>query len=222
MIPPPARIRLRGRLQDPAEELANSITHGVGLGLSIIGLVVLIIVAALQGTAWHIAGCTVFGLSLVALYTASTLYHTVTDPQTKKFLRLVDHIGIYLLIAGTYTPFTLTLLRGGLGWTLFGIVWGMAVFGIAFKWFFRHKFPKLSLMLYLAMGWVIVIAAKEILTVFPVGALVLTALGGLFYSAGTYFYVQDFKRYFHTIWHGFVLAGSSCHFTAILIYCVNG
>ncbi len=203
------------------EELANCITHGVGLILSVAGLAGLIAVAALQGTAWHIVGCTVYGTSLVLVYMASTLYHSATMPRTKRMLRTMDHVAIYLLIAGTYTPFTLINLRGPWGWTLFGIVWALAVMGIAFKFTFGHRHDRFSLAVYLIMGWVCLIAAKPIVQVVPSGALLLLLGGGLAYTAGTVFYANDKSfRYFHAIWHVFVLVGSLLHFCAVLFYVV--
>ena len=202
------------------DEIANGVTHGIGLGLSIAGLVGLIVLTSLHGSIWHIVGCTVYGASLVVLYTASTLYHAVQHIRAKQILRLVDHIAIYLLIAGTYTPFTLVNLRGPWGWTLFGIVWGLAALGAVFKLVYGHGLPWLSLTLYLAMGWVAVIAARPLFDAVPTGCLLWLLGGGLAYTVGTVFYAWDSIRYFHAVWHLFVLAGSALHYCAVIYYVV--
>ncbi|OHB79546.1 MAG: hemolysin III [Planctomycetes bacterium RBG_16_64_10] len=208
-------------LKTVEEELANSVTHGIGLLLSLIGLVGLLILASLHGTAWHVVGCAVFGTSLVLLYLASTLYHAVRSPRLKRILRHLDHVSIYLLIAGTYTPFTLITLRGPWGWTLFGIVWSLALFGIIFKFVFGHRHERWSLGVYLAMGWICVIAAKPIVELVPAGALGLLVAGGLAYTVGTIFWAADKRvKYFHTVWHGFVILGSALHFCAVMLYVV--
>jgi hemolysin III len=201
-----------------AEEFANSVTHGVGLGLSLAGLVVLVILAALRGTAWHVVSCAIYGSTLVILYAASTLYHSVQSPRAKRVLRIIDHGAIYLLIAGTYTPFTLVNLRGGLGWTLFGVVWGLAALGIAFKVFHVDRFPIASTLVYLSMGWLVVIAWKPVVTLIPVGGIALIAAGGAAYTLGVFFFASERIRYNHAIWHMFVLAGSIFHYVAVLLY----
>ena len=200
------------------EELINSITHGVGLALSVAGLVVLVTLAALKGTAWHIVGCSVYGATLVLLYSASTLYHSMRSPRLKRFFRIIDHASIYLLIAGTYTPFTLVNLRGGWGWTLFGLVWGLAALGILFKIFFVGRFPIASTAVYLLMGWLVVIAIKPLLTLVPSGGLLWLLAGGLAYSAGVVFFAWEKMPYNHAVWHVFVLTGSICHYFAVLFY----
>ncbi len=200
------------------EEFANSVTHGVGLGLSLAGLVVLIILTALRGTAWHVVSCSIYGSTLVILYAASTLYHSIQSPRAKRVLRIIDHGAIYLLIAGTYTPFTLVNLRGGLGWTLFGVVWGLAALGIVFKIFHVDRFPIASTLVYLSMGWLVVIAWKPMVALIPVGGIALIAAGGLAYTLGVVFFAAKRIPYSHAIWHLFVLAGSIFHYVAVLLY----
>lgn len=203
------------------EEIANALTHGLGLILAISGLTAMVVLATLRGDAWHIVSCSVYGATLVMLYGASTCYHAFQAPRLKEILRVVDHSCIYLLIAGTYTPFTLTYLRGGWGWTLFGIIWGLALIGLFYKIFFINRSQAVSLALYLVMGWLILIAAKPAIERVPIPCLVLMALGGLFYTAGVYFYAKDKKvPYYHTVWHLFVLAGSACHYFAITLYVI--
>jgi hemolysin III len=200
------------------EEFANSVTHGVGLGLSLAGLVALIILTAMRGTAWHVVSCTIYGSTLVILYAASTLYHSIQSARAKRVLRIIDHGAIYLLIAGTYTPFTLVNLRGGLGWTLFGVVWGLAALGIVFKVFHVDRFPIASTLVYLSMGWLVVIAWKPMMTLIPAGGIALIAAGGAAYTLGVFFYAAKRIPYNHAIWHLFVLAGSIFHYVAVLLY----
>src|SRR6185295_16182003 len=190
---------------NPIEELANGITHGVGLALSIVGLVVLIVLSILRGNAWHIAGCTTFGITLVLLYTASTLYHTFHTPRLNRILKILDHAAIYLLIAGTYTPFTLINLRGGWGWTLFFLVWGLALCGIALTFLAFGRTRRLSLVLYLGMGWLILVAAGPLGRAVAPGGILLLVLGGAMYSLGVVFYVWRRLPFHHAVWHGFVL-----------------
>ena len=201
-----------------AEEFANSVTHGVGLALSIAGLVALVILTALRGTPWHVVSCTIYGSTLVILYTASTLYHSIQSPRAKRVLRIIDHGAIYLLIAGTYTPFTLVNLRGGLGWTLFGVIWGLAALGILFKIFHVDRFPIASTLVYLSMGWLVVVAWKPVMSIIPLGGIVLIAAGGIAYTAGVIFFAAHKIPYNHAIWHLFVLAGSIFHYAAVLLY----
>lgn len=205
--------------QQVSEELASSITHGVGLLVSIAGLVGLIVAASLHGSIWNLVACTVYGSTLIVLYTASTCYHMTRAPRLKRTFRLIDHAAIYLLIAGTYTPFTLITLRGPWGWTLFGMVWSLAILGIAFKVIYGHRQERLSLGIYLGMGWMCVIAARPILTLIPMGALVLLVAGGAAYTAGTFFFARDQRvKYYHAVWHLFVLLGSALHYCAIFYY----
>jgi hemolysin III len=208
----------RVKEQSLAEEIANSLTHGIGLALSIAGLTVLVVLASLRGDAWHIVTCSIFGASLVMLYGSSTLYHACQTPTRKQIFRMLDHSCIYLLVAGTYTPITLTLMRGAWGWTLFALVWGFAVAGLSFKWICRHRFRLLSTALYVAMGWLAVIALKPMLELVPPGCLLWLLAGGLFYTFGVIFYVFDHIPYFHAVWHLFVLAGSVSHYCAVLFY----
>jgi len=200
------------------EEVANSITHGIGLVLSLAGLVVLIVLAVLHGNAWHIASCSVYGITLVVLYTASTLYHSARTPRRKHLLRIVDHVAIYLLIAGTYTPFTLINLRGSWGWTLFGLIWSLALLGILSKLCFAHRSTAASTVMYLIMGWLVIIAIKPIVTFIPLGGLVWIFAGGLFYTVGVLFFAWEKLPFNHTIWHLFVLGGSVCHYFAVMFY----
>jgi len=201
-----------------SEELANRLTHGVGLALSLAGLIALIVVAALHGGALSIVSCSVYGATLVCLYAASTAYHSVCAPQPKRVLKIIDHSCIYLLIAGTYTPFTLVVLRGGWGWTLFALVWGLALGGIVFKLWFVDRFPIASTIVYLLMGWLVLIALKPLITTLPTPALLWLLAGGLAYSAGVVFFAMPKLPYSHAVWHGFVLAGSTFHYVAILYY----
>lgn len=201
-----------------AEEIANSVTHGVGVGLSIAGLIVLVILAVLNGDVWHVVSVSIYGTSLVLLYLASTIYHSVLNPKAKRMMKVVDHAAIYLLIAGTYTPFMLVNLRGPWGWSLLGTIWGLALVGIVFKLFFIGRFERLSLTIYLLMGWMCVVAAKPMITEIPTGGLIWLAVGGVFYSLGVIFYRWEVLRYNHAIWHLFVLAGSISHYIAILLY----
>ncbi|MCW8859219.1 MAG: hemolysin III family protein [Deltaproteobacteria bacterium] len=203
-----------------AEEVANSITHGIGALLSIGGLAVLVGFASLRGDAWHIVSCSIFGSALVFSYLASALYHSIPLEKTKKILRTIDHSAIYLLIAGTYTPFMLVNLRGPWGWSLFGAVWGIALIGIILKTAVFSKIHGLSTALYLLMGWIIVIAIKPMLSVLERGGLELLLLGGLAYTVGVVFYAWKKLPYNHAIWHLFVLAGSCFHFFAILFYVI--
>ncbi len=203
------------RQQTPSEEFANAITHGIGLGLAIAALVVLVVYANLRGDIWHLAGFAVFGLTLITLYLASTIYHSFPDGKWKKTLRIIDHASIFLLIAGTYTPVTLTAMRGPWGWTIFGIVWAIALLGILLKIFFMNKLKYLSLILYIAMGWLIVIAIRPLIESVGTTSLIFLVAGGLFYTLGTIFYAWKNLPYNHAIWHMFVLGGSISHFFAV-------
>jgi len=196
-------------------EFWNALTHGAGAVLSLIGGVALITLASLYGNGWQLTSAIVFSLSLIGLYTASTFYHAVHEPKAKGRLKILDHCMIYVLIAGTYTPFTLIALRGDGGWLLFGTVWALAAAGIVFKLFFTGRFELLSTLVYLAMGWLVVFAAGPMLRHVGTAELVWLGVGGLFYSFGTVFYRWQRLRHNHAIWHGFVLAGSASHFVAI-------
>jgi hemolysin III len=204
-----------------AEELANSVTHGIGLLLSIAGFVVLLVLAIVRGTAWHILVCSIYGASLLCLYAASTLYHLALSARLKRALKIFDHSAIYLLIAGTYTPFLLLDLRGPWGWSLFGVIWGLALAGIVLKLWFVDHFDHVSTAVYVAMGWLVVIAAKPVLAHVPTATLQWIVAGGLLYSAGVVFYVWKRLPFSHAVWHLFVLAGSTCHYFAVLRSVLN-
>ncbi len=207
---------LEGHRYSLGEEIANSITHGIGVLLSIVGLIVLIVFAIHHGNMWNIVSFSVFGSTLIILYLASTLYHGIPNPSAKRFLKILDHSAIFLLIAGTYTPFLLGSLRGAWGWSLFGIIWGLAIAGIAFKFVFIHKYQKISVGIYVFMGWLVVIAFKQILTHVPSVSLTFMIAGGLSYTIGVIFYASRKLPYNHAIWHLFVLSGSIFHFFSVL------
>jgi hemolysin III len=200
------------------EEIANSVTHGVGVALSIAALTALVMFAATYGNGWHLASAIVYGVSLVLEYTASTLYHSLPWPRAKHVFKIIDHAGIYLLIAGTYTPFTLVVMRDNGGWWMFGIVWALAIAGIVMEaaWVYRPK--GLSAAVYLGLGWFVVVAIKPLIEGLAPGGLWLLIAGGLCYTLGTAFYVLKKVRYMHMVWHLWVLAGSVCHFLAVMLY----
>ena len=205
--------------QSLGEEIANSITHGIGAALGTAALTILVVFAALKGDAWRVVSFSIYGASLVILYTSSTLYHAFTHKGAKRYFRIMDLSSIFLLIAGTYTPITLLPLRGtGWGWTMFGLIWGMALIGILFNTFFYGKFEKLSIVFYVLMGWLVVIAIKPILANLPTGLLIWILIGGLSYTIGIIFLIWTKFPYRHTVWHLFVLGGSISHFFGILIY----
>ncbi len=197
------------------EEIANSITHGIGTGLSIAGLTVLVVLAALYGDVWRIVSFSIFGSSLVLLYLASTLYHSFQNPRIKKIFQIFDHSAIYLLIAGTYTPFLLISLRGAWGWTFLVVIWGLAFLGIGLKALFFEYYERLSALGYVLMGWLCVIAGKELLTNVPQVSLIWLAVGGMAYTIGIIFLAWRKIPYGHAIWHLFVLGGSICHYFAV-------
>lgn len=210
------------RTQTLGEEIANSITHGIAAVLSVAALVALVMLAAGRGTAWHIVAVSIYGGALVLLYVNSTLYHSFPWPETKAFWRRLDHASIYVLIAGTYTPFTLVCMRNTWGWLLFGLIWGLALFGIVFKTFCMGRCEVFSTTLYVAMGWVALIALRPIIASVPAGALWLLLAGGVCYTLGVVFYVWRRLPYHHTVWHGFVMGGSACHFLAVLFFIIPG
>ena len=205
-----------GRL--PVEEIANCVTHGVGLALSVAGLVALVVVAWVYGGAWQVVSGSVYGASLVTIYAASTFYHGARRARAKRLLQVLDHCCIYLLIAGTYTPFTLVTLRGGWGWTLFGLVWGLALAGILFRVIFGNRYRPVAVASYVLLGWLCVIAVKPILATVPTGAILWIVAGGVAYTSGVAFFASERIRHGHAIWHLFVLGGSICHFFAIVLY----
>jgi len=204
--------------QTLGEEIANSVSHGIGLALAIAATPVLIIAAARAGTAWNLLGVSVFAASMILLYLASTLYHAVRDDRAKRVFRVLDHSAIFLLIAGTYTPFTLGVMRGPWGWTIFGLIWGLAIFGLITKVVFGAHHRWLTVPLYLVMGWLVLIAAPEVVNRVPLSGLIWLAAGGLAYTAGVGFFAAPRLRYSHFAWHLFVLAGTFCHFFAVLWY----
>ena len=198
------------------EEIFNSITHGIGTLLSIAALVILIVISTSKGNSWHIVSFTIFGISLVLLYLSSTLYHSFTAEKVKNIFVRFDHSAIFLLIAGTYTPFLLTILRGTLGWIMFGIIWGAAIAGAVIRSIYLNRFHNFMVALYLVMGWMVVFAAKSIIKGLPGLSLLFLFLGGVFYSIGVIFYSMKKVKYAHGIWHLFVLAGSTAHFFAVI------
>lgn len=207
-----------GRTYTRGEEIANWLTHGVGAVLSIAALTLLIIFASARGDAWHVVSFTVFGLSLLVLYTASTLYHLTRNEVRRRLLRRLDHAAIFLLIAGTYTPFLLTNLRGPWGWSLFGVIWGICGAGAVFKFVGAERYRLVSVLTYLFAGWLIVVAVKPMLASVPAPGLWLLLAGGLCYSVGVAFYAWKQLRFHHAFWHSFVLGGSTCHFFAVLLF----
>jgi hemolysin III len=200
------------------EEIANAISHGIGAILSIAALVLLIVYSVKYGDVWHIVSFSIFGSTLVLLYVFSTLLHSFKRGIVKNVFEILDHSAIYLLIAGTYTPFLLVTIRGSLGWSLFGIVWGFTIAGIILKIFFVKRFIVLSTLCYILMGWLIVIAIKPLYLNLPFNGIVWLVVGGLLYTFGSIFYVWRKVPYHHAIWHLFVLAGSTAHFIAVLFY----
>lgn len=204
--------------QTETEEIVNSLTHGLGLTLSSAGWAALLVLATLFGDAWQIISCAIYGGTLVFLYAVSTLYHSARSPRAKHILRILDHIGIFLLIAGTYTPFAMIFLRDGWGWTLLAIVWCLALAGLLFKMLSSYRFHWGATTLYLAMGWLSVLFVEPMLAAVPIGALYLLVAGGLAYTVGVIFYGWHSLPYSHAIWHLFVLAGSACHYFAVALY----
>jgi len=208
------------RAYSTGEEIANSIIHGVGVLLSIVGLTVLVIFGVLSHDGWKLGSGIVFGVSLVLEYAASTLYHSFPWERAKHLFKIFDHVGIYLLIAGTYTPFTLVTLRDQGGWWFFGLVWLIAAIGISVEAFWVYRPRWLSALTYLAMGWLVVIAVGPLTSALPSEGIWLLLAGGLAYTIGTVFYVLKKVPYMHAVWHLFVLAGSACHFFAVIIYVI--
>lgn len=203
------------------EELANALTHGIGAALSVAALAVLVTYAGLAGDPWRVVSFSIYGATLIALYLASTCYHALRAPRLKRLFRIFDHAAIFLLIAGTYTPIALVTLRGGWGWTLFGLIWGLAIAGLVLTIFFVDRYRLLTVAVYLGMGWLGVIAVKPMLRAMPTGGLIWLGLGGLAYSGGVVFYVWRRLPFNHAIWHVFVLGGSACHFFCFLFYVLH-
>jgi hemolysin III len=202
------------------EEVASSVIHGLGMLLAMGGLGVLTAFAATRGNAWHVTACSIYGATLILLFGASTVYHAVTQPRAKSVLRVIDHGAIYLLIAGTYTPFTLVNLRGPWGWSLFGAIWGLALLGIVLQTRLLKVPRRFSLSIYLAMGWAIVVAVLPLVRHVAPGGLALLAAGGLAYTLGSVFYAWRRLPWSHPVWHLFVLAGAALHYFAILFYVI--
>jgi hemolysin III len=202
------------------DEILNSITHGIGALMSVAGLILLLVHAGMHDAgAWKIVSFSIFGASLIIMYTASTLFHGIRQKKLKQYLNKFDHASIYILIAGTYTPFTLVSLRGAWGWSIFGVVWGLAIAGVIYKLFFyKDKHRVLSAILYVFMGCIIVVAMDPLVRAIPAGGLYWILAGGISYVTGVYFYIKDKKRFNHLIWHFFVLGGSIAHFFAVFLY----
>jgi hemolysin III len=198
------------------EEIVNSITHGIGVLLSIAALVLLVVFAAIKGNAWHVVSFTIFGSSLILLYLSSTLYHSFSKPKIKNLFARFDHAAIFFLIAGTYTPVLLSSLRGVAGWSMFGIIWGLAIAGAVIRSIYLTRFRKLMVAIYVLMGWMFVFAFRSIMHVIPSDSLVFLFIGGILYTVGVVFYVWRSLPYGHGIWHLFVLGGSIMHFFAVL------
>ena len=200
------------------EEKWNVISHGIGMVLSIVALVLLVVYSSLYGTVRHIVSFSIFGASLIVLYSASTLYHYVQRPKLRHRLNILDHASIYVLIAGTYTPFTLVVLKGWIGWTIFGVSWGLAILGIVLKLFFIGRYDKLSTITYVLLGWVVIFAIKPLVNNLPLGGIFWLFGGGLAYTIGAVLYSLNKMKYNHAIFHIFVLLGSFCHFMAVFFY----
>ncbi|MCL9684683.1 PAQR family membrane homeostasis protein TrhA [Legionella maioricensis] len=208
------------KLQTKAEEIGNATTHALGVLLSLIAITLFIVFAMNQEDALKLISSLVFGSTLLLMYASSTLYHSFKDPKLKHLFRIVDHASIYLLIAGSYTPFMLVTLKGGWGWTMFILVWSLALAGVVFKIFFVHKFELLSTAIYLLMGWMCLVVVKPIYELLPLGGLECVVAGGLCYTIGVIFYAWERLKFSHLLWHLFVLAGSVFHFFAVLLYVI--
>jgi len=211
---------VRAQQFSPREEQANALVHGIGFGLSAAGVAVLISLAALHGTAWHVTSCAIYGATLLLLYAASTLYHSFSAPGAQRVFEFIDRSAIYLLIAGTYTPFTLVTLRGAWGWSILGVVWGLAFLGITLQSIFRTRFRKPSIAVYLLMGWTVLVGIRPLFEALHWGGVLWLLGGGLFYTVGLVFYGWKQLPYSHAVWHGFVLLGSLLHYMGILLYVV--
>jgi hemolysin III len=211
-------MNINAKQYPKVEELLNIITHGLGLLLSIVALVILVVYSSLEGDVWHIVSFTVYGVSLVTLYLASTLFHSVKKQKLRNKLNVFDHSAIYFLIAGTYTPFLLVTIRGPLGWSLFGVIWGLAIAGITYKIFFTGKYDIISALFYVVMGWLIIIALKPMNENMPTDGLLWLLGGGISYSIGVVFYLLNRLPYNHVIFHIWVLLGSFAHFVAVFWY----
>ncbi|QTA38452.1 hemolysin III family protein [Thermosipho ferrireducens] len=202
----------------PKEEIVNAITHGIGALLSLVAIVLLVVFSSIEGNVWKIVSTSIYGFSLFVLYLFSTLYHSITHKKVKNIFEIFDHASIFILIAGTYTPFTLVTLRGTIGWILFGIVWTLAILGIVFKVFFVKQLRITSTLLYILMGWLVVFAMKPLVSNLPEKGVYWLVIGGIFYTIGTIFYIWRKIPYHHAIWHVIVLLGSISHFFAVFFY----
>jgi hemolysin III len=200
------------------EEIANCVSHGLGFLAALAATPFLVLAAIRRGDAFDVAGASVFGGSVTLLYLASALYHALPPNAAKRVFRIIDHSAIFLLIAGTYTPFTLGVLRGTWGWTLFGMVWGLAVLGVTLKAIGGIRYPRLSTMLYVVMGWIVLVAIRPLWLHVPLAGWLWLLAGGIAYTAGLAFYAAERMRYGHFVWHVFVLAGTVCHFVAVAWY----
>lgn len=200
------------------EEIFSAIVHGIGAGLSVAALVTMVVKAAGSGDAYAVVSAAIFGASLVILYTMSTLYHALAPARAKKVFRIFDHTTIFLLIAGTYTPYVLVTLRGFTGWVLFGVLWGLAAIGIVFDSVMLEKFRKIEMFLYVGMGWCIVVASESLVSSLEKGGLIFLFTGGVLYTVGIIFYALKKIKYMHSIWHIFVLAGSIMHYFSVILY----
>ncbi|OGQ93886.1 MAG: hemolysin D [Deltaproteobacteria bacterium RIFOXYA12_FULL_61_11] len=204
------------------EEIANSVIHGIGTALGVAALSILVTLAGVYGDAWRVVSFSIYGTTLILLFLASTLYHSIQHTETKRFFRILDHSAIFLLIAGTYTPFTLVSMRGPWGWSMFGVIWGLALIGIVATLFIHDRGKLFTALIYVAMGWIVIIAFKPLVAALPLGGLIWLALGGVLYTSGVIFYVWKKLPFNHAIWHLFVLAASICHFFAMLFYVLPG
>ena len=207
---------LHERPQSLGEEIANSVSHGVGLLLALVGFAILVVATLRRGNVTEIVGATVFATTMVLLYSTSMLFHAFPQSRTKQVFQVLDHSAIYLLIAGTYTPFTLGVLHGTWGWILFGLVWSMAAVGVVLKAIGGIRYNTVSTLVYIAMGWLVVIAADKVGTLVPKWGIFWLFAGGIAYTLGAVFFLAERIRFFHFVWHLFVIAGSSCHFIAVL------
>ena len=208
----------QGRIQSPGEEIANAISHGVAFLLTLAAVPLLLITAVRHGDAAWIVGASIFAATTLLLYLVSTIYHALPRTRAKRVFQIMDHAAIFLLIAGTYTPFTLGALRGGWGWTIFGIVWGLCLAGVMLKLLRGTRHPRLSMTLYLMMGWLALIAVQPLTSAVSTGGLLWLLAGGVAYTGGVFFFVAEQRRYSHFIWHLFTIVGTACHFMAILLF----
>ncbi len=211
-------MAVNARYYSKNEEMFNVISHGIGFLLSIAALSILVVFASLRGSAWHIVSFAIYGSSLVVLYFASTVFHLSRNQKLRNRLNVFDHISIYLLIAGTYTPFALVTLRGPWGWSIFGVVWGLAIAGIILKFFYTGRFNTLSTVLYIALGWVILIAISPLISALPIGGLMWLLAGGISYTIGAGFFLLNRLPFNHAIFHVLIIVGSFCHFVAVFWY----